>query len=314
MRRPRWYAERAAITVDLEVGPRVHRVSWRNGRLILHDHDPAAEEVLQALGGEPCPCVLVRDAFRWSAAGARLGPPTGWSARWTPATPSAVRVGSATAGPTGVGSPGARPSSGGARAALAMHLRSLRSDPRFQRLPAEERDRWLAGMGARVAAEIIPESMADVFGEAARVRRARLARRADAPRPTPVPEERLQAAALPALEESARRSQRYLRPDAAIRVGCWMKPAGEWRILHGELTSRGGFVVVSLPVRWLNRVGARGLACVDGYFVLDADPPAPATELRGEAVRWEPRPGGRAVPVAAPCGIRRADGRWRLVW
>jgi hypothetical protein len=315
VRRPRWYADRAAVTADLEVGAQVHRVSWRNGRLILHDHDLAAEAVLQALGGEPCPCLLVRDAFRWAAAGARLGSPTGWPARWTMLpTARAGRVGKVTAALMGAASPSAPPSSGTARAALTQHLQSLRSDPRFQRLRAEERERVLASMGSHLARAIVPASMAVMLDEAGRVRGSRRERPAEAPGSTPAAEERLQTAALPALEESVRGSQPYLRPDAAIRVGCWKQSAGEWRILDGELTSRGGFVVVSLPVRWLNRVWARGLARVEDHFVLDADAPAPATELSGEAVRWERRLGGHAVPVAARCSITRRAGRWQLAW
>jgi hypothetical protein len=272
----------------------------------------------QALGGEPCPCLLVRDAFRrWDAGpgGGWSGSPGSWPARRTmPGAPSAGRGGHVSAAPIGLASPGSRPSAGSARAALTLQLQSLRSDPRFQRLPAEQRDRILAHLRASVAWEIVPEPMADMLNEATQVRRSRFERRAEAPRPKPAAEERLQAAALPALEEAVRRSQRYLRPDAAIRVGCWKQSAGEARILQGDLTGRGGFVVLSLPVRWLNRVWARGLACIDGHFVLDADAPAPATELSGEAVRWERRLGGHAVPVAAPCSITRQAGRWRLAW
>jgi hypothetical protein len=111
-----------------------------------------------------------------------------------------------------------------------------------------------------------------------------------------------------------RQAQGHFRPDAALSVGCWKQSPGEFPILQGDLTSRGGFVTLSLPVRWLNRVWKRGLACVDGAFVLDVDRPAPATELSGEAVRWERRLGGHTVPVAAPCKIRRQAGRWQLAW
>jgi hypothetical protein len=41
-----------------------HRVSWSRGRVALHDHDLAAERVLVALRGEPCPCLLILDALR----------------------------------------------------------------------------------------------------------------------------------------------------------------------------------------------------------------------------------------------------------
>jgi hypothetical protein len=295
-------------------GSHVHRVSWREGRLILHDHDLAAEEVLEALGGEPCLCVLVRDAFRCpevGPGGVWARPPGGWMARARmTAGPGRGRLGPAGASRAPLVSLGAGSSAAGARAAL----QALHSDPRLQQMPAEERKRVLASLRAGVARQIVPEPISELLDEASQVGRARRAARTEVPRSRPTAEERLQCAALPALEEAVRGSQRYLRPDAPIRVGCWKQSAGEWRVLDGELTSRGGFVVVSLPARWLNRVWARGLARVEDCFVLDADAPAPATELSGEVLRWERRLGGHAVPVAARCSIARRAGSWQLAW
>jgi hypothetical protein len=65
----RWQHRRPPISVSIETGGQPHTISWRAGR--LHDHDLAAEEVLLALGGEPCPCLLVRDVIR-----TRLVPPS----------------------------------------------------------------------------------------------------------------------------------------------------------------------------------------------------------------------------------------------
>src|SRR4051794_8777010 len=40
-----------------------HRVTWHAGRLTLHAHDIRTEQVMRALGGKSCPCLLVLDAL-----------------------------------------------------------------------------------------------------------------------------------------------------------------------------------------------------------------------------------------------------------
>jgi hypothetical protein len=293
MSRPRWYARRGPVTVTLAAGVQMHRVTWRDGRLVLHDHDPAAEAVLQALGGEPelCPCLLLRDALRGPLAG------------WLPSPPAPTWTS---------GLPVAAPRQPLQRPLLDPNVRWL-----IRRLPPERRSRLLgehrAQVAAQVAARVLSEPLREIVALVDEVRAARRSRRTGG-RQRPVPEQLLQAAAAPALEESMRHAQGRFRPAAALSIGCWRQSPGEIPILDGDLTSRGGFVALSLPVRWLNRVWKRGLACVDGVFVLDVEGTAPATDLRAAALRWEPRLGGHAVPVATPCRIRKGAGRWRLTW
>lgn len=101
--------------------------------------------------------------------------------------------------------------------------------------------------------------------------------------------------------------------------------------LHGQMDSAGARITAILGARWLVQVSARGLAVVDGAFVLEVTEEAPE-ELLGEkadghhhgglggpsrvrAVRWEQQPGGWAAPVAAPAVVRAdADGAWSLEW
>jgi hypothetical protein len=108
-----------------------------------------------------------------------------------------------------------------------------------------------------------------------------------------------------------RASRRDQRPWAPITVECRKGLAAEGPAVSGSLDGNGGFASLSLPVSWLNRVSRRGLAVVGGHFVLGVDLAAPATELTGQAVRWERRPGGASAPVVAPCSIRRWEG-WEL--
>jgi hypothetical protein len=293
----------------------MHRVSWRNGRLILHDHDIAAEQVLQALGGEPCACLLLLDAFRGVQAG--LG---GAQSSRPPTTSQARSRTSSHLAPIPASMFGASRLSGGARvrppranAGPAVMLQWLQSDPSFLRQPANQRRRILAQAQLQVARQFVPEELTAIFILTNQVRANRYGL-ATEPRVVRLSaEERLQAAAHPAVQQAVQHWQPFLRPQASIAISCWKQRPGEARILQGDLTSRGGFVALSLPLSWLNRVWARGLACVDGHFMLDVDASAPRTELHGEAVRWERRFGGHAVPVPVACRITRRAGIWQLV-
>jgi len=312
MSRPRWYAERGAITATVETGGEAHHVTWRKGQLILHDHNVTAEEVLQALGGEPCPCLLLRDALRGlGGSPGSVAPAGGWQYQRTVSASLRLGVSGSVRTTRSISVP-IRP--GGQASDAQQLVRRLQSDPNFLRLPVEQRTRTLGRLRLQVARQSAPEGMREIITLAERVRAARLGRQAEARPEKRVVEEVLQAAAVPAVEDAMRQAQGYLRPQAVLTVGCWKHTPGEERILQGDMTSRGGFVTLSLPVHWLNRVWRRGLACVDGHFVLDVDAPAPASDLSGEAVRWQRRLGGHAVPVAAPCRIRRRAGRWQLAW
>lgn len=112
-----------------------------------------------------------------------------------------------------------------------------------------------------------------------------------------------------------RRTRRDVRPYASIQVECQRRRPDEPLVLEGALDGTGGSLALSLPASWLNWVWKRGLAVVDGHFVLDVDRPAPAVELEGLAVRWERRPAGTSAPCAVPCRLsRRADRTWTLAW
>jgi hypothetical protein len=297
MSRPRWYAGRAPITATVQAGEQTHRVTWRHGRLTLHDHDLAAEEVLQALGGEPCGCLALRDVFRGLGAPPGRTPGGGLWFAYPRVTP--------------------RPAASPARRQVMGPLQvftQLSADPNFRRLTPEQRGGLLARVRRSYAGQVVPPEMSQIVQLVDEQRATRQQRRAEAPQPKPTPDQRLQAAVQPAMREAMRWAQGHLRPDATLTVSCWKDRPGEPAVLQGSLTSRGGFVTVSLPVRWLNRVWMRGLSCLDGSFVLEVDAAAPATDLSGTAVRWERHVGGHLVPVVASCRIRRVDGRWRLSW
>jgi hypothetical protein len=270
--RARWSAALGRIEFDLDTGAGRHRISWRRGRLALHDHDVEAEAVLRALGGEPCLCLSVLDALRDSLGTAPRGP-----------SPAAIA--------------------------------RIRQSPQFASMTKGQQDALLAIGRRRAVMAMLPAPMTEVLGQVSEVRRERRVRSGSRPRQALGAEDRLQHAVAPAAEAAMRRSRRDLRPYASLEIECWRRRADEAPLLKGVLDGTGGFLAVSLPVSWLNRVWARGLAVVDGHLVLEVDRSAPELDLEAVAVRWERRVAGPSVSAAVPCRLHRGANRaWTLTW
>jgi hypothetical protein len=258
---------------------------------VLHDHDVAAEEVLTALGGEKCECLYLLDALQGKADADRgLG---------------AIRS------RRGIGVPGLGAAQSGqprlSSAQLHAAMRQLRGAS-----PRQRQALFWRLMGRHPA----PQELISVFNAATAVRIERLRRGGRGVTSTPArpsAAHALEAAVVPSLECAIRMSHPQLRPDAPISVGCWKDVPDEPAVLQGNLTRRGGFVAVSLPVRWLTRVWCRGMAVVDAHFVLDVDAPAPATELGGHVIEWQKQLGGHATPTARACRIARREGAWSVL-
>lgn len=68
----RWSEGLAPVAVAVECSGARHRVVWHEGRLSFPDHDLRAEAVLSALGGEPCGCATVLEAWRAAFAAPEL--------------------------------------------------------------------------------------------------------------------------------------------------------------------------------------------------------------------------------------------------
>lgn len=129
------------------------------------------------------------------------------------------------------------------------------------------------------------------------------------------------------------------------RHGCRLLSSLELRIarpgqdpgLRGRMDGVGASATARLGVDWLLSVWARGLALVDGAFVLEVldDPDvergegadSPGRDGRREseeaeivlavrAVRWDlVEPAGHRVPVATPATVHRLPpGPWSLTW
>ena len=60
----RWFDAIDPVTVEVDCGDEIHRVSWRWGKVVLHDHSLREEAVLSVLGGEPPACVALLESWR----------------------------------------------------------------------------------------------------------------------------------------------------------------------------------------------------------------------------------------------------------
>ena len=91
---------------------------------------------------------------------------------------------------------------------------------------------------------------------------------------------------------------------------------GKPPVLVGSMDRVGARATATLGVSWILRVWGRGLAVVDGAFVLEVEDQGesePAVWAR--AARWEEQRGGYYAPVAAPARLTRDDeGGWCLRW
>jgi hypothetical protein len=294
--------------------------------LRLHDHDLAAEEVLVALGGEPCACLVVRDAFRNRVEPpAPPSPPRGpMRALNQPVFQSGGLIVRASNPVVSV-----RPTTGwrvtSSIAALSTGpqvrpgdavrlLQSLNTNPSFLHMPPEARERLLAHLRYQVVQEIAPGALADLIRDIGQLRMRRGRERESRPTPRPELDRILHQGAESAIRETVRRSRADLRAYGTLTVECTRLHAGEPAHIDGRVSKFGGFVNIRLPSHWLNRIWLRGLAEVEGYLVLEVDQPAPATHLLARAVRWHRRSGGDSIPQVADCIITRQASIWRLTW
>jgi len=84
--------------------------------------------------------------------------------------------------------------------------------------------------------------------------------------------------------------------------------------LTGRLDGVAVRASASLVGRWITDVWVKGIAVVDGAFVLEVTEPVSRSELRVRAARWEPGGGGVLVPVDAPARLSYRGTAWRLAW
>lgn len=127
--------------------------------------------------------------------------------------------------------------------------------------------------------------------------------------------EQLKQKALPALRDHLRFWMRELGSRRLSSVQIEVTRDGPAAAVTGGMDSVGVRAVATLSARWLVRVWGRGLAVVDGAFVVDVDDLDPAlvacsAPLPVRAVRWEPDPerAGHFRPVELAAVVTGASG------
>jgi hypothetical protein len=227
-----WHEGLPPVSATIRCGGAEHRVTWRAGRLVLHDHDLAAETALRALGARPCTCLDVVDACRRYLR--RLNPSGLWAAEGDP---------------TGLVLP---PLPG---ASVRLDVDDERRLDALRSLPAPFRRRLALAMFVAAGRAVDPRAswQEPPFGRVLTSLVApAVAHSLDGP-----------AAGGPA-------SSAALPPTAPTNVDVRWRTVvpGERPRLDGEVGPTGGWAHLRISPDWVARVWARGMANVDGDLVL----------------------------------------------
>lgn len=307
----RWFDALPAVTAEIDCGGEAHRITWRRGKLVLEDHDVLAERSLTALGAKPPMCVEVLDAWRGMRGTELLHELLLKDRTLSPEEVElrrAVHQGEMAAAkqwPPGI------PAHWTNHPHWSVLVDQLRRQS-AERLEREER------MWAITLIEALPPALRRALAlsvivgverhwhdEGFRGKHARDV------------ESALTAITLPLFEQSVRHWRRNLKAHATFVVESWLRESEEEATCAGWVDGAGAYAALSLPLSWFTEVWTRGIALVDGCFVVELTGRSPdGTELRVRALRWERPFQGTSRLMEAPALLtqQRAGGEWRLHW
>lgn len=307
----RWYDGLPPVRAEIRCGGVPHRIAWRDGRLILEDHDALAERSLAAFGTPPPMCVEVLEAWRALRSPELLCEclfsetllPAGELARRRRQHLAAVARMQETGRRHGLRLPADRP-----RRAEAREILDRQAAERLE----VERRAWASTVVAALPAALRRALALSVVAKVERSWHDEEYRRLHA-RPI---ESALTALAMPLFERSARRWWRALRPSAGCVAEALLLPPGGEPTCAAWLAGGGAFAALSLPVSWFIDVWASGIALVDDCLVLGiTDRPREPETVPVLALRWQSgaRPTSRSAE--APAVVTRGrSGGWVLRW
>lgn len=300
--RRRWCDEIPAVTCEVRCGGQRHRISWRRGKLVLEDHDVLAERSLTALGSEPPLCVQVLEAWRRMRhtellyeflLGERIICEEEFVRRQIRrklTEDAAARARLARLPPQ-----------------AAHMLRRLRPD-----LPEREERMWDLTL-----IEALPASLREALALSVIVNVERHWHDEDYRRTHAEHiESALAARVNEAFEQSARRWRRNVRPYARFEIQTRLVTTTEQPACEVSLGTGGAAGLLTVPFSWFIEVRARGIALVDGCFILSRAGASRRDEsLPVIAIRWERASQNTSRSVAAPAIVsRRPGGDWSLRW
>lgn len=264
----RGYLGANVVTYEVDTLGGPHKVSWRAGRLTLHNHSIRAEEVLRGVGGDPCPCLLVFDAL------------TNRQGGWASGSEDRVQV--------------------------QQILSKLADDPLFPYLSESNRAVMMHRTKRRLALQCLPPEMAAIVEQASSLRR----RHRHRPGTTETANRSLRGIATPILINAVRGANEHLWSYAPIVAECWKQPAGGSVLVYGRMSQTQALVVVALRSAWINLVWRRGLAVVDGHFILDVSGPPSGDRLLASALAWESPDQKTWTATTMDRAIRRSEYGW----
>lgn len=158
----RWYRQIPPATLTLDCGGARHTIRWRKGRLVLLDHDVAAETAMMALGAERAACLTFLERWRgaFAAGGGAPGP-----ARSVPRQGGGASRRTTAGGLRSATAAGGDLRTFGAELARVIELgRLVRAERRWADpdLPAHDRQRlvdaFLAGLRGAFSASLQPSA------------------------------------------------------------------------------------------------------------------------------------------------------------
>jgi hypothetical protein len=272
---------------------------------VVEDHDVPAERALMALGGEMCVCLAVLDCCLTADAAAVFKT---WGGR-SQVDPSKLEKQLAAS---------AQLATALKRPSVQMNVQIQMGSPSSLPPQLAQLAQVMRGSQQQFVAHLFKgrwtESVLWALSEDMRDRLA-LSRVVQLARAKSI-DESLQATldvaltfrARPALEACFRH---WVRQDVGglARVACRVAPGDDPPVVIGS--ARSG-ALVTLPLRWLPEVWGRGLALVDGCFVVSVT--GRGEVLEAEAVRWDRQHAGPQVAVTAPALLWRGGGCWHLRW
>lgn len=287
-----WHAGRAPVTFTVDCAGEEHSVVWEEGELKAPDHDIASERALGALGGEPCACIRLLDA--WSM---RLELPELLRGR---ESTELGRIASANIGHLTTLLQSLVVVS--AQASVAHEARSrLEQDV--------SRNRALKGLSS-AGDGLIDLAKGDLIAH-------HLARQRDGTWSTSdemMFKEFMSEAVVP-LITSSMRAWRRLDAGAMITAECWLAAPDDEPSIFGWMSGHGGSAGVSLGLDWALSVLLEGIALVDDCFILERIKTGVDRDWHDViAVRWEPQWNSASVSSFPSAAIDRIDRHFADRW
>ena len=194
------------------------------------------------------------------------------------------------------------------RAYVRQLLSKLTDEYMFNYLLESNREVMLHRTKRRIALTCLPPEVAAIVEHATSLRSIR--------RRTPVTtrtvKRSLRSIATPILVDTVRGANEHLWSHAPVIAECWKQPSGVSALVYGQMNRSQALVIVALRPAWINQVWRRGLAVIDGQFILDVSGPAGGDRLLASALTWESHDQKTWAATTVHRAVRPSQDGWVL--